>query len=308
MESNYNFSEQEKMFGVAVSILQDYNASEWSFGGGTALSILHYQHRMSYDIDIFSEDYSLIQNLIDNRNEIGRLLGVPPSRIKESPGGLTFIVSDTNAKLKLDFVYQSPLTSSPYAIADVFGHKQIKVQSVKEILSKKIKYREPITIRDYIDFYFADKHGEGLGASMLEDITSIDRYIDIVKQFNDLNAEYFNQELEFINPFGIVEKSDIAEIINSSIYFPQTIKVAYDETGEIVAFENFVDRYRDGYTGVFGEYNIVTIDRAEAMRKLNIEGRPLNFSDLYETNIKPIESAIIEYTLDSPANLNGSKW
>jgi len=61
--SEYDFSTQKDLFDIANQILTDYNIQEWSFGGGTALSYLYYQHRISYDIDIFSEDYSAINRL-----------------------------------------------------------------------------------------------------------------------------------------------------------------------------------------------------------------------------------------------------
>jgi len=57
----YDFSTQKELFSIACWILQDYSITDWSFGGGTALSAIYYGHRISYDIDIFSEDYSEIQ-------------------------------------------------------------------------------------------------------------------------------------------------------------------------------------------------------------------------------------------------------
>jgi hypothetical protein len=70
MTPQFDFSSQAELFSIAVAILEDYNITAWSFGGGTALSLLCYQHRMSYDIDIFVEDYSEIQRLVDNQDEI----------------------------------------------------------------------------------------------------------------------------------------------------------------------------------------------------------------------------------------------
>lgn len=56
--SNYDFSVQKQLFEIVYQILEDYDISDWSFGGGTALSYCYYQHRMSYDIDIlFNVNY-----------------------------------------------------------------------------------------------------------------------------------------------------------------------------------------------------------------------------------------------------------
>jgi len=56
----HDFSIQKQLFEIAYQILEDYEIEEWSFGGGTAFSYCYYQHRMSYDIDIFLEDFSAI--------------------------------------------------------------------------------------------------------------------------------------------------------------------------------------------------------------------------------------------------------
>ena len=70
--ANYDFSIQKQLFEIAYQILEDYEIEAWSFGGGTALSYCYYRHRMSYDIDIFLEDYSAIAILLDNKGEIAR--------------------------------------------------------------------------------------------------------------------------------------------------------------------------------------------------------------------------------------------
>ena len=87
--SEYDFSTQKDLFDIANQILTDYNIQEWSFGGGTALSYLYYQHRISYDIDIFSEDYSAINRLVENREEIANNLGIPPLQVEASPTAIT---------------------------------------------------------------------------------------------------------------------------------------------------------------------------------------------------------------------------
>lgn len=61
----YDFSKQKKLLDIALEICDDYGAKEFSFGGGTLLSSGYYNHRMSYDIDIFTQDFSFIQNLIE---------------------------------------------------------------------------------------------------------------------------------------------------------------------------------------------------------------------------------------------------
>ena len=123
----YNFSTQKELFEIAYAILEDYNITEWSFGGGTALSYCYYEHRMSYDIDIFSDDYSAIDQLIRNKEEIAQNLGISLAQVESSPSGITFILEEQGHGLKLDFLYGSSLTSTPYILKDVFGFTYCKM-------------------------------------------------------------------------------------------------------------------------------------------------------------------------------------
>ena len=122
----YDFSAQKELFSIANQILQDYSVLDWSFGGGTALSALYYGHRMSYDIDIFSEDYGEIQKIINAQQEIASNLGIDQMAVDASPTGITFYLE--GGSLKLDFVYSPALTKDPYSRMDVFGIEDIKVQ------------------------------------------------------------------------------------------------------------------------------------------------------------------------------------
>ncbi|HIP13396.1 MAG TPA: hypothetical protein EYG73_11855 [Arcobacter sp.] len=65
--SDYDFSVQEQLFEIAYQILEDYGITDWTFGGGTALSYCYYQHRMSYDIDIFLEQFNSFDDLAFNQ-------------------------------------------------------------------------------------------------------------------------------------------------------------------------------------------------------------------------------------------------
>jgi len=86
--------------------LEDYEIKTWSLGGGTALSALYYQHRMSFDIDMFLEDYSEIQKILSFRTEIAHNLGISELEIDASTTGVTFYLKGS---LKLDFVYSPAL-------------------------------------------------------------------------------------------------------------------------------------------------------------------------------------------------------
>ena len=256
--SEYDFSTQKDLFDIANQILTDYNIEEWSFGGGTALSYLYYQHRMSYDIDIFSEDYSAINRLVENREEIANNLGIPPIQVEASPTAITFILNTEENGLKLDFIFSPALTSEPYIVKDIFDYTDIKVQTPMEIIAKKLKHREKATIRDFVDYAIVEEQDQLLTKLKSEYIIDIDRYLDVMDKFNNFDTEAFNLALQDLMPNMAVTKDDLSPIINNIMTPGDTITVAVDST-EVVAFDEFIEMYRSVYEEV-GKFDIYTIE------------------------------------------------
>ena len=261
---NYDFSVQKQLFEIVYQILEDYDISDWSFGGGTALSYCYYQHRMSYDIDIFLDDFSAINILLDNKEEIARNLGIPINLVKSSSSNLTFILKENDEGLKLDFLYGTALTSTPYHTQDVFDFNDITVQTPIEILARKLKYRETLTIRDFVDFAFSEQKSKILTKLKSENIVDIDRYFDVVEQFNGFDDFTFNQELEHLNSYLYKKKENLSDIINSLMIPNDIIKIAVDDI-EVVAFDHFIDAYREFYEEI-GTFEIYELKKDEIMK------------------------------------------
>ena len=264
--ADYDFSIQKQLFEIAYQILEDYEIKEWSFGGGTALSYCYYQHRMSYDIDIFLEDYSAIAILLENKGEIARNLGIPIDLVKSSPSNLTFILKEKNEGLKLDFLYGTALTSTPYYSKNIFGFQKIVVQTPMEILARKLKHRETVTIRDFVDFSFAEQQEKILTKLKSENIVDIDRFFDVIKQFNDFDELTFNQELEYLNSYLYNKKEDLAQSINSLMIPNEMIRVAVDDV-EVVTFDQFIEAYREVYEEI-GSFDVFEVSRDKIMKLL----------------------------------------
>ena len=283
--SNYDFSKQQQLFEIAYQILEDYNIKEWSFGGGTALSYCYYQHRMSYDIDIFSEDYSSIGKLIENQKEIASNLGIELNQIESSASNITFILESDNAGLKLDFLYGTSLTSTPYESKNIFGFSSIKVQTPLEIIARKLKYRETLTIRDFLDFGFSEQKHTILTLLKSEKICDIDRFFEINEQFQNFNEESFNQELLYLNSNSLKTKADLNPII-TNLMIPHTfIKVATDNT-EIVAFDEFIEMYRETYEEI-GSYDVYTIEKDKILKYLNKDS--ISYEDVLNLTLEELQ-------------------
>jgi hypothetical protein len=256
--NTYNFSSQSELFQIALEILDDYDIKAWSFGGGTALSMLYYQHRMSYDIDIFLEDYSQMQKIIRSQEEIANNLGIDPLSVQSSSTGVTFIIDDTNYGLKMDFVYSEPLTKDPFSYTEVFGIDNVKVQTAKEIISKKLKYREKATIRDFVDYAIVERQDKILTQLKTESIVDIERYFDVIEKFNGIKKIFFDKELEGLMPGQNKVKEDFEETINTLMQPKDIVTVALDHTGEVVAFDEFIEGYRSLYEEL-GKFEIYKI-------------------------------------------------
>ena len=241
----YDFSTQKELFFIAYQILQDYSISDWSFGGGTALSAVYYNHRMSYDIDIFFKDYSAIQKIISVQKEICKNLGIDELATDASPTGITFYLE--GGSLKLDFVYSPALTSNPYNYKTVFGFKEIKTQTPLEIIAKKLKFREKATIRDFVDYAVSQEQDEIMSKLKYEGIVDIERYFEVIEKFDKFDAKVFNAELKLLFPNKEICKDDFANTIRSIMKPGSQIKIAIDSNGEIVAFDEFIPVYQKHY-------------------------------------------------------------
>lgn len=134
----------EKLLREAFDILNRacIPDSEWTFGGGTAL-MTYFNHRLSFDIDIFLHDVHQITLLTP--------------RLNSAITNCTDYVEASNfLKLKypegeIDFVLAPFLTSNPWELKNVAG-KCIRVETPVEIVIKKLFYRaELLKIRDVFD-------------------------------------------------------------------------------------------------------------------------------------------------------------
>ena len=209
----YDFSVQKQLFEIAYQILEDYNISNWSFGGATALTL------------------------------------------------------------------------NPYQLQDVFSVPNIKVQTPIEILARKLKHRETLTIRDFVDFAFVEQEDEVLTRLKSENIVDIDRFFDVLEQFNSFDILAFNQELKHLNSSIYEKKEGLSKSINSLMLPKNIIQIAFDEV-EVVAFDHFIDSYRTFYEEI-GSYGVVEIKKEKLMKFLG-KGF-ITYEDVLGLEVKDVE-------------------
>lgn len=120
--------------------------------GGTALAGFYYQHRLSEDIDLFTEKNEASQRVVDAfLRKIGPKLGVRKAKKSQFLGLVSYLlVYVNNATLKVDFNYY------PFPrIEKGSSFKHLLIDSVHDIAANKVHtiFTKP-RARDYIDLYF----------------------------------------------------------------------------------------------------------------------------------------------------------
>ena len=288
--SPYNFEEQKVVFNIALSIINDYGAKEWSFGGGTALSACYWQHRMSYDIDIFTEDALFMEKLLANKHNIAQSLTISSENdVFFTEKHITFVLhgESDNDGVKLDFLYTSPLTDQAYTYNQCFDNDNIKIQTPKEIIAKKLIRRENMTVRDFVDFFRFSQDHESLKELFVSIVyrnlflrdsgfEPIERLITIVEHFNDFDEMEFNKELEYLAPSFPINYKSVQTLIHSLVEFDDTFDIAI-HNNEVVSFAEFTDFFKDTYEEI-GDYKIYHVTKNDIA--LTFELSDVNFSSL----------------------------
>ena len=171
------------------------------FGGGTALAIYYFQHRLSFDIDLFATDMQVLSYLspkhwIDETNNFNS------SSYIDLAHHIRVLEKRNNIKIDL-LVSQS--SSSNYLVDDskMLFNETIYVESIEDIIAKKIVYRRNDNLtRDIIDIAIAIKHTDNFLENLLE--AGLINQNDIQELYNalsHLDKTTFDEELEIVAPF-----------------------------------------------------------------------------------------------------------
>jgi len=176
--------------------------------GGTALSAFYLQHRLSYDIDLFTEKQEVDQRLIEAfLKKIAKDLGVVEVKRSQMMGLVSYIlVFNDGQELKVDFTYY------PFPrIEKGARFKNLEVDSVYDIAANKLHtiFMQPRS-RDYLDVYFImQKYGYSLDELILAAKAKFDWHIDkitLASQF--IKVTDFDESSLIIIPFNKKEMDE----------------------------------------------------------------------------------------------------
>jgi predicted nucleotidyltransferase component of viral defense system len=155
----YDFQLQKEMLDISLALLEERGVkADCALGGGTALSAYYWQHRFSTDIDIFIHNGTKEDlNRIDpRRTSAGIKVQLKKINyrgdLKKHPIYTELAIDDDS---KMQFFVVKGHTTIPYSKV-ILWNKQIFVESIEEIIAKKVYYRcEDANARDLFDLAVA---------------------------------------------------------------------------------------------------------------------------------------------------------
>lgn len=218
----YNFSKQKIMLEVTLELLKENNLSNISsLGGGTALAAYYWNHRYSTDIDIFiygnenktqllkPSDWS--ENIKSKMDSIGFNGNFRHNNI------YTEIVIDKDSKIQFfDVVKKS---KEPFCKANLWD-KDIQIDTIEEIIAKKIYYRGDIgNSRDLFDIAISIHEDPVIFSKMIlkkEKIIALYSTLLNILNSNELKELYLH-EIKLMNPnkkYDFLAKNTIVYLKN----------------------------------------------------------------------------------------------
>lgn len=172
----------------------------WLFGGGTALSIFHFNHRKSFDIDIFITE-SQVFDFFNPKWFIDDTKIFDTENYKFD-GFTNHLMLKTKNNIKVDFLLNESIINTPIKNNILDLGFDLYYESIEDIIAKKVKWRKEDNLaRDIFDLAVAlvkDKHilQNILNSRFItmEDLKKLDNAL------NDLNIKQYKLEIEKIQP------------------------------------------------------------------------------------------------------------
>ncbi len=188
------------------------------FGGGTALAIYYYQHRLSFDIDLFVTDMQVL-NYLSPKHWIDETNKFNSSSYIDLSHHIRVLEKKNNIKIDV-LVSQSP--TSNYLVDDskTLFNETIYVESIEDIIAKKIVYRRNDNLtRDIIDIAISIKYKENFLEDMLvSGLITHEDLNELYDSLSHLDKKTFDEELEIVAPFEnyLNDANDAPEIIKQA--------------------------------------------------------------------------------------------
>ena len=171
------------------------------FGGGTALAIYYFQHRLSFDIDLFVTDIQVL-NYLSPKHWIEETNSFNGDNYIDLSNHIRVLYKKNNIKVD---VLVSQDASSNYLIDNTNSifTTSIYVESIEDIIAKKIVYRRNDNLtRDIIDIAISINHTENILKKLFDaELITLNDIKELYSSLTNLDIETFNEEIEIVAPF-----------------------------------------------------------------------------------------------------------
>ncbi|MGB7402195.1 MAG: nucleotidyl transferase AbiEii/AbiGii toxin family protein [Arcobacter sp.] len=197
----------------------------WVFGGGTALAMFHFNHRKSFDIDIFITESQLFDFLnpkwyIDETK-------IFDNNEYRFDGMTHHIQLKTKDDIKVDFLLNEAIINKPIKDTKLNIDYELFYESVEDIIAKKIKYRKQDNLtRDIFDIAISISFDESIIENLIYSrFITFDDLEVLNTSLNKLDEKKYILELEKIEPqtkefekIALDGKNIIQKNINTLLY------------------------------------------------------------------------------------------
>jgi len=201
----------------AYSSLPNQDHSTIRFGGGTALALYYFQHRLSFDIDLFVTDVQIL-NYLSPKHWIDETNKFNTSKYIDLSNHIRVLEKKNNIKVD---VLASQYASYDYLCdnsKEIFC-SDVYVESIEDIIAKKIVYKRNDNLtRDIIDIAIAIKLKDSILHNMLESgLINKQDLSELKNSLEHLDRETFLEEIEIVAPFEnyIDDAKNAPEIIKN---------------------------------------------------------------------------------------------
>ena len=195
-----DFSKQAHMLGLAIEALKAVGIYEdTSLGGGTALSAYYWEHRYSTDIDLFINNTNTLKDIRAYFSSLHVAYDI------RYPGH--YVEIHLNPNEKIQFFETIPRTKEPRVCTNLWGFENVYIESIGEILAKKIRFRgDKGNTRDIFDIAL----GVSKNPSLIQDalacnafsqkhLSALKEALESILSSKDL-MEIYKMEIAFIDP------------------------------------------------------------------------------------------------------------
>lgn len=244
----YDFSKQREMFEATQLLLEENSLQEVSaLGGGTALAAYYWNHRYSTDIDIFIYDKEDKKHLLKDSNWTEDIK-IAMENIGYTGGFINHpvyseITIDKDSKIQFfDVIKKSKVPFQKVQLWD----REVLVETVEEIIAKKIHYRsDKGNARDLFDIAVAfHKEPDILNKTTLKQdkIKILFQTVENIYNSHDLKDLYL-EEIKQMNPnseYDILAKNTIEYLYklleNICSAYDMGISLSKDDFEDIVNY------------------------------------------------------------------------